>query len=381
MRALLVVVSATLWFACGKHEKPAPPPPPPAKPIRGAVGDTDLRVMLAELASAKACEMMKGDLRSLNAKGRPDLTTGVLWIRDCKISNDRTNVTFHLAGLGWQWTDKVQKKAGGTFEVHDYAKFAVDATLEGNIDIAYDTKTHVMSLWYSPTKSPDVKFTPLAALDVDAKGVWSSVLGELSSAFGDSPEEQSKDQAKVEGTEQFQNQLVQGLTVAVNLCTGYQRISTGRPPKGQLGPENPGESLKRAVEFEPGGLLAFGPYSAHDGMHVSVKSDGPIRVGVACADAVYPVAEAYVNGKPEPPIKMIAEADVNGTGSLAVKSQRCKVAVVARSLAKQKVTFEFQRPPREIAQSTGGAMIHCARDQEVSSGRHGPPGRAAARRR
>ena len=99
---LLLALAGTL--GC-KREESAPPPPPPAAhpPIRGAAADADLRVMLAEIASAKACEMIRGQYRGLRAAERPNLVTGVLWIRDCKITNEGTNVTFELGGQGWQW--------------------------------------------------------------------------------------------------------------------------------------------------------------------------------------------------------------------------------------------------------------------------------------
>jgi hypothetical protein len=339
--------------------------------------------MLAEIASSRACEMIRGSFRALRAEGRRDVTTGILWTRECKITNEGTNVTFHLGGRGWQWTDKAQKKAGAKFEVHDYVKFDVKATIPGSLDIAYDKDKHVVSLWFSPTKSPDVKFTPIGDIEVDEKGLWSSILGGVSTAVAQSPEEQSKDKADKQGTETFQNELVRGMTVAIDLCTGYQRFTMGRAPKGELGPADPGESRKQPIEIHPGALMAFGPYHAADGMHIKVHSDGPIRVGMACIDDVYPAVDAFVHETQQPLTKTLAQRDVNGDGSLAIKDQRCKVAVLVRSLAQHKVTFNWQRPPREIAQSTGGPAIHCDRKQTVDSERDDrdrSAGSAAARR-
>src|SRR5690242_12734709 len=78
--------------SCGSCDRespaPAPAPPPPPKavaPLRGAAGDADLRVMLAELASSKACTMIKGQFRPLRAPDRRDTVTGILWIRECRI--------------------------------------------------------------------------------------------------------------------------------------------------------------------------------------------------------------------------------------------------------------------------------------------------------
>jgi hypothetical protein len=386
MRIVSIVLAATVSFACGKHEQaaPPPPPPPPKQPVRGAVADRELRVMLAEVASAQACEMMRGTLRGLRAADQPELTTGILWTRDCKIDSDGTKVVFHLGGLGWQWADRSEHKAGARFELHDYVKFGVQATIPGTLDIAYDTHDHVVSLWFSPTRAPAIQFTPVGKVDVDEKGAWSSMLGALSSVFGSSPDEQGTAKAKQQGTQQFETQLGQGMTVAIDLCTGYRRFTIGRPPKGDLGPPDPGESRTQPVQIQPGGLMAFGPFEAPDGMHVALRTDGPVRAGLACADDAYPAVEAFVRGTPAPLVKTLAQRDVNGNGSLAVGGQRCRIALVVRSLATSEVTFDWQRPPREIAQSTGGAAIHCERKQTVSSDRDGsdrPVGRAAARRR
>ncbi|HEY5927882.1 MAG TPA: hypothetical protein VIV11_39620 [Kofleriaceae bacterium] len=352
--------------------------------MRGAVGDSDLRVMLAEIASSRACEMMRGSMRGLRTEDRKDLSTGVLWIRDCKITNDGTKVTFNLGGHGWQWNETTEKKAGGTFQLREYVKFAVKATIPGTLDIAYDKGDHVVSLWFSPTQSPDIQFTPVGDVDVDAKGLWSSVIGGVSSVFLGTPEQQGKQKAEKLGKQQFEHELVRGMTVAIDLCTGYQRFSMGRAPKGNLGPPDPGESRKTAVEIQPGGLMTFGPYEAPKGMHITVHSDGPVRMGLACADQVYPAAEAFIAEQDPELVDTLAQTDITGTGKLEIKPQKCKVAVVARSITNQKVTFDWQRPAREIAQSTGGPAIHCERKQTVSSDGDGgdrPAGRAAARRR
>lgn len=364
---MVPIVAALSLAACGSDDKPAPKPRPAKAPVRGAVADEDLRVMLAELASSKACEMIQGSYRGLRGKEDPNTTTGILSMRECKLVNDGTNVKFTLGGVGWQWADQTKKKAGGTFQLRQYVKFHVTAVLQGPLDIAYDREKHVVSLWFSPTKSPDVKFDPIGDVEVDKKGLWSDVVGGLSTIFGASPDEQGEKQAKQQGSQEFQDQLADGMTVAIDLCTGYQRSSMGRPPKGELGPADPGETKDKPVAIEPGGMLAFGPFLAPDGMNVKVNSNGPLRVGLACEDDVRPAVDAFVKEKPEPAIRTLDQADINGSGALHIKAQKCKVAFVAKSLSQQRVTFGWQRPPSEIAQSTGGPAIRCDRKSTLSS--------------
>jgi hypothetical protein len=385
MRIVPSLVVATLCCACGNDDKPLPPAPEVRTPVRGAAGDADLRVMLAEIASSKACEMIEGAFRPLKGKEDPSLITGLLAIRECKITNQGTNVTYELAGVGWQWADQTQKKAGGTFEMRDYVTFAVKARLEGSLDIAYETRNHVVSLWYSPKQTPSVKFEPVGEVDVEEKGAWSEIVGGLSTVIGSSPDKQGEDQAKKQGTNDFETQLAEGMTVAIDLCTGYQRFTLGLPKKGQLGPPNPGETFKQPIELAKNGMMVFGPYFAPDGMHVKVNSDGPLRVGLTCANDVDAAVTAFVEKKPLPEIQTLAQSDINGTGTLEIKPQRCKVALVAKSLGENKVRFDWARPPKEIAQSTGGPAIHCTRKGTLSSASNaagsGAPPAAAARRR
>lgn len=367
MRITPIFAVCALVACGGGEDEPAPKSNGVKAPVRGAAADDDLRVMLADIASSKACEMILGSYSGLKGKDDANTTTGLMQMRECKLHNDGTNVTFTLGGIGWQWIDQTKKKAGGTFELREYVKFRVKATLKGPIDIAYDRERHVASIWFSPKKAPDVKFEPIGDVDVDEKGLWSDVVGGLSSLFGASPDAQGEKQAKKQGSAQFEDQLADGMTVAIDLCTGYQRFSMGRPQKGDLGPPEAGETKAKPVAIAPGGLLAFGPYKAPDGMNVKIESNGPIRVGLACEDDVKAAVDAFVNEQPLPQVATLDQADINGSGALKIKGQRCKVAFVAKSLAQERVTFGWQRPASEIAHSTGGPAVRCDRKTTLSS--------------
>jgi hypothetical protein len=72
----------------------------------------------------------------LRATDHPDAATGVLWIRQCKITNVGAHVTFHVTGNGWRWVDQTRSTAGGTFTVW----------------------AHVVTLWFTPDRRPAVEF-------------------------------------------------------------------------------------------------------------------------------------------------------------------------------------------------------------------------------
>lgn len=372
-----LAVSSALFIAsisaCGgstpasKTATDASDPIPIAKPVeRGAVGDADLRTMLAEVASAKACEMMRGQYRPLHAVDKPDTVTGMMWIRDCKITNDGTKVTFDLSGNGWQWADQTQKKAGGTFGIKQYVKFGMTAKIPGALDVAYDKNDHVVSLWFTPAEIPEVTFTPVDGITVDKKGAWSWAVGSLGGVFGQSPEKLADEQAKEQGDHQLKKQLGDGLSVTIDLCSGLSRFGLGREPKGKMDVPEAGETKKVPIDLEPNALMVFGPeFVGPAGYTANVDAGaGNVHVDIACKDQVEQLTTAYIEGKPLPQIKTLASKDITGKGSVRVDKASCgQVSLVARPAIPNApaFTFDWQRPPAEIAKSTGGSIISCGK--------------------
>ena len=179
-----------------------------------------------------ACEHIRGHFQALSATGRPSVMSGALWIHGCRISNTGTRVKFRLEGSGWQWIDEETKKAGGTFAVHQYVRFGVVATIAGTLDLGYDPRSHVASILFSLQGDPDVQFTPIGKLDVDAEGAWSSVLGAASSLLASSPGDSASEDVKEQGATQFRRRFAEGISVTVDLCTGMIRSGIGHTARG-----------------------------------------------------------------------------------------------------------------------------------------------------
>lgn len=361
--AVFALVLSLLGCHRGKErsDRGASATPSVKQPSRVAVQDDNLRVMLAEIASAKACDLIRGQFRGLRDPERSQTVTGIFWIRGCKITRRGTNVTFQLSGNGWQWTSKATKKAGATFAVRQYVKFAVEATIPGKLDLAYAPSSHVLSLWYTPTGEPEVTIRPIGGVDVDAQGAWSSILGGLSSAFGSSPDQEGQRQAKREGTAQFKQQFADGLSVTVDLCSGLSRFGLGRPGTGKMVLADAGETTRVVAELQPEGLLIFGPYLAKNGMTARFHlRSGAINAAIFCAKDGEVVADDYMHGRP-PSAKPLAAQELRGQATLRTRGGRCPVVVVVRSLSPTgpTATFDWQRPLGETTQSTGGPIIRC----------------------
>jgi len=313
--------------------------------------------------------MIRGQFRALRAPDRPNVATGVLWIRECEITNTGTKVAFHLTGGGWQWAHQKKHKAGGTFELEQYVRFHVDTKITGTLDMAYDRHAHVVSMWFSPDAIANVGFTPIGDVDVDREGVWSTIIGGLSTVFSDSPEEIAEAEAKTQGAGEFQKQLADGLAVTINLCTGLSRFNLGREPKGEMQPADVGETRRIPVELHPKGLAIIGPQLAGNGMSIDVESRGAARVVMVCADYAHNIATGFIGGNVTtipPDVPLLARADVIGAAKLHVPETRCPVMVIASPLDNGPVTLRWSRPAREIARSTGGPIMHCAKPKTAA---------------
>jgi len=362
--ALIGAVAITASVVGG--DSPANPPPAEAKaPIRGAAGDADLRALMADLAAARACALMKGQFRALRDPARPDVATGVLWIRDCRAQPHGDQVTFALSGAGWQWVEKSKAQAGGTFEVSQHVRFTVDLELPGGFDVGYDRASHILSMWFTPSSTPAARFTPVGDVEVDAQGAWSTTIGALGTIFGKSPEEEAGHEAAREGKSEMQAQLADGMAVTVNLCTGLVRYNLGRRPKGQMQPPDVGETRSVPFELQPGGMMVLGPYLAGHGMTVELEVErGAVRAAVMCRDEAEALAAAYLEGNELVDVTSLAMADVDGKKTLKAKASTCPVDVVVRAIPDATGTvarFRWKRPIGEAARSTGGPLIDCKR--------------------
>lgn len=361
---VLSVLLGLVVAAC-RHEAEKKPAPLPTPPLRGAAGDTDLRIMAAELVSARVCDMIRGHFQGLHAPDRPEAVTGVLWVRECKSSSDGTRLRFHLAGEGWQWVKGKKGAGGATFAVEQYVRFRLTASVSGEIDVAYDNSSHVASLWFSPVAEPDVTFATIGGVDVDAEGVWSSVLGAVSSLAASSPEEQAEKQATSEGIQAMKRKFAQGISITVDLCTGLIRSGFGRNVKGTMRPPGVGESKQISVELEPRGIMIIGPVNAPTAMTVDVTvSRGAVHVALVCNHEAEAVAQAFMKEREPPAVPELASRDVRGHATLEARSPSCSVSLVARALPRPDVAgpaavFSWRRVAGESALSTGGPIIRC----------------------
>jgi hypothetical protein len=367
--AVAVAMTAT---GCSRDDGEAEPaavqPPPPVPPDRKAAVDEDLRVMVAELAAAKACEMMRGQFRGLRGSDRPGVVTGNFWMRGCRIARRGTELTFQLSGDGWQWVEGVKRPAGATFALHQYVRFRARMEIHGALDLAYDPRTHVASFWFTPKGAPKVDFEPVGEVDIDARGAWSSVVGALGSIAGSSPDEKGEQESTRRGAREFQKSFADGFAVTLDLCSGLSRFGLERPRRGKMIPPDLGETRQVPAEVHPGGMLVVGPNVADRGLSIRVRArDHAVRAQLLCQDQAEALARAFMSDpKRIPAVRPLASADVRTTSTLRTRGVSCPVMVVVRPLAggDRPAVFDWQRPTREAARAAGGALVQCDESEE-----------------
>ncbi len=363
MRNVRHLIVASLAFvplivACSRSGGGTEAEAPAAAQRRAAeipkVADTNLRQLLAAIASAQACERVRNTYLGLESSDKPGVVTGNLWIRECSMTHEGTTVRFHFEGDGWQWVERETSSAGATFGVRQYARFHIAATLTGDLDLAYVPGKQVATIWFRTSKDPVIEFEPTGDIKVDEKGIWSSIVGTLAGVVSSSPGERATETVETEGTRSFERELDLGLTVTVNMCNGATRTELGVLPAGKMAPPSIGESLKADAALYGDGVMIFGPQELRETDQLTVEGyGGTVHIQVACMDEAAKVAKAFHAGRPIPAIDTIATADVSGKQQVAVKQVRCPVAVIARTKASS-AGMSFVPRPR-----TQTALIQC----------------------
>jgi hypothetical protein len=317
--------------------------------------DTNLRVLLAEMADTKACQKIRNTFQGLRGTQKADVVAGTLWIRACDIENEGTKLTVRISGDGWEWIEKKTEKVEATFAVHQYVRFHVDATLRGTLDFAYSPKTKVVTLRFAPTGQPEVKFEPIGNVTVDEQGVWSSIVGSIASAVSTSPSETAKQQVEKQGAQSFISNLDKGLTITVDACTGQVRSTFGLLPEGAMAKASAGKALNAPIELHRGGLLMFGPEKVGAKMNIVVNvSSGAAHLDVVCRAQADEIANAFLHGAPLPPVKSLVSRNITANARLPVKGH-CPVVVIAQSQTPTAM-FSWKREP---AAAPGDALVEC----------------------
>ncbi len=314
----------------------------------------NLKALMVDLAAYNICERLKGRYHTLSArgsssKGGKKTNTGMIRIDRCEArETDSKQLHIELSGIGWQWISRDKEQLGATFTVDDNAKFAVDISMVGTFDTAYDQEKHVLNVWFVPSRLVDVDLKVMGNVQVDADSIWSSIVGIAGSLVGKSPEERAEKTIRKQGSRLFQSKLSSGLTLIVDLCSGKHYFKLGTFPAGEL-PESaaPGKSylVNSTGVLHPGSMLAAGPFDVDKSLTAAfTAAEGGVRAIFVCEGDAEKITEAYMNDAPLPGIKPLAEKIVRSgkPDTLRIGSDPgCRVVLIMTLPGKQAAAATF----------------------------------------
>jgi hypothetical protein len=217
MRALAALCLCLV--ACGSS--PPPPPPTPAPAVRTAVMDSDVRRMVLDLALDNACALLKNsflplqDPRGVQGKAAgKEPVIGRWWVQRCQEKRAKNVMQLQLGGIAWVWVD--ERRSG--FRVSQYLLFEVSIDIQGELDLAYDPKARIASVWFSPFGSSRAKGRSTGYVDAEADTLGAGLLDLVTLGYADGvADETARKHADQELGKQTRSALMRGFTLTYSI--------------------------------------------------------------------------------------------------------------------------------------------------------------------
>lgn len=299
----------------------------------------DVRALLTDVVAHDLCGQLEGGTTPLGGgEGAP--ATGRLWMRKCDARREGQHLVLSLDASAWRWVDRVASQAGASFAVNQYVVVAAHVEIEGVLRVAYDRERHVATVWLRPSRPPQVRARSVGRLAVEPEGLWSDIVGGAASLFGSSPTERAEERVGESAAADFREQLSEGISVAIDLCTAQRYLELGRLREGEI-PESAvdvgGDTYETAelIQLRPRGLGASGPFRGVDGrveVEVSARRGGPVRAQLVCEEDGQRVLRAYVERGlgAVPEVPSLDEAVVSSGTRVLADGAQCTTMVLVR---------------------------------------------------
>jgi hypothetical protein len=221
------------------------------------------------VGSPRACEKLLGKMVGLPAEGGDTMTpqtaslapVGGRWaIRSCEAHSDGDAISLRLGGIGWQWVDKEENG----FRLQQYVFFAATVEFRGQLDVAYDPRSHIASVWVTPVDAANAQVEALGNINVHPDGITAHLFGLGLRPFGMSVDNIARARAGIVGAQRFRDRLTQGMTATYDTRTQQLDMVAGQLPNG-VTPARPYTTdlpwvVNERVLAMPGGLQVMGPF-------------------------------------------------------------------------------------------------------------------------
>lgn len=202
--------------------------------------DPDIRRMVLDLALDNACDLLKNSFLPLQdprgetgkAAGKEPVI-GRWWVQRCKSQRANDVMKLALGGIAWVWVD--ERKSG--FRVSQYLLFEASIDMQGELDLAYDPKARLATVWFSPFASSRAKGRSTAPVDAEAESFGAGLLDLVTLGYADGvADEAAKKQADQELGKQTRAALMRGFTLTYSVDRRQrdvllQTLSRGEQPE------------------------------------------------------------------------------------------------------------------------------------------------------
>lgn len=253
----------------------APPPAPPASAHEATTNndapaerDVELSSLLVDLITPQLCGRLigsyiglPGETAVVGAAAGAEPSVGRWWIRRCEARANDGVLQLSMGGMGWTFVD--QESSG--FRVRQYLRFDAEAQLNASMEVGYDSRKKIASLWMRPGNTVVAQVTPRGLVSANATGVLSSIAGGLLSLAGDSADNRARVLAQEQGSTQLRERLSAGFTLTFDVERQQLDFMVGALERGQT-PERPylnieGQAwqVNQRSRVWPGGIDVVGP--------------------------------------------------------------------------------------------------------------------------
>ncbi|HHH31691.1 MAG TPA: hypothetical protein ENK57_25540 [Polyangiaceae bacterium] len=307
MKCLWGLAAAVCSIACSSQSGPQGEVSTRPAPARSAIQDAALRSLVAEVGAHRACELLRGRFLPLPEErtSRQHRTAeGRLWVDECRVEREGSTLTAHVAGRGWQWVERTAPGPfGSSFTVRGTVRLRASIDVTGAVDVTSDLTRHRALIAITPTEPPAAQVTPIGTIPLAPAGGWSGIIAGLGGLLGVSPRQQARPLLEQRAALTVRQQLADGVTVHLDLCTGQPDLLFG-----VVGDDEPIESPpfdepgvrwvdNTRVHLHPGGLDLSGPWSTEEGdgaFELVVESGGPVRAQILCAEPAAQLASSFL---------------------------------------------------------------------------------------
>jgi hypothetical protein len=279
--------------ASATAQPPSPAATPPAAPV-----DDEVRALITSALTPQMCPRMLGSFIGLPGEGSASgpaagalPSAGRWWIRSCDARTQGDRILLSIGGPGWTWIDR---ETSG-FRVRQYLLFEAQAELGADVAVGYERASRVATLWMRPAEGVRATITPRGVVSAEATGFFSSILGGVAAATGNSVSERARQQAGELGSTMLRDRLAVGFTMTLSLDRNQVDFMVGSLQRGEV-PERPYPPTTHAPwvvnqrsTVWPGGLDVVGPVdprSGRLGIDLALEEGDGATVRATCADAL-----------------------------------------------------------------------------------------------